>query len=777
MVSNRVNVAFLTILLACNIGLADQTLVLDECDYKSPEAARETWKPSERGTPPIQVAEKSLRLPCPFSTLDSWRTSWDRNGRWDLARSQKFCITVLVDGDKPASLIFYFRSGEGWYGHSFAAPPGRNTVELEKKSFGVEGQPAGWHKVDGLRLSVVRDRPVDREIHLRDIEAVAREAHVAIYRNDAGIKSESGVPQYVEQMADRLDRLAIGYEILGDSELSADRLADKQVLVLPLNPVLDKQQAAVIQKFVAGGGRLMVFYSLPAPLDKLLGLRTTGSTEGREKNASFTFSPADAGEPIAVTQNSWWSRNVAAADGTTVRATWLDSDGRDTQRPAVTRNANGFFVAHVLTEGDETAKDRLILEMVGELWTGAWKQLYERRKPAFDDGGRYHLLLAKARHNLADVASFQRAESLAEKGDWASAARQLALAEEAVRRLYAASIAPREGEWRAVWCHSPTGVEGMTWDEAMATLKQEGFTAIIPNMSWGATGAYPSKVLSPASNVVGDQLAACLAAAKTHGIEVHVWRVNWNLWWNCPPARKAALRRAGRLQVDRDGKPIDWLCPSHPLNQTHEIDAMVEVARNYEVAGIHFDYIRYPGEDGCYCDGCRERFEKRVGHTVASWPAGVLSGPDRPAWLQFRRDNITAVVAAVSEQARKARPGIKISAAVFRNWDIDRDGVGQDWKLWCEKGYLDIVCPMQYTEDPALFAAWTRRNRELAGNVRFAPGIGATIRLQPEGTLQMVQLAREQNADGFVLFNFSRELIDHLNLLSLGATRQPAQSP
>ena len=31
---------------------------------------------------------------------------------------------------------------------------------------------------------------------------------------------------------------------------------------------------------------------------------------------------------------------------------------------------------------------------------------------------------------------------------------------------------------------------------------------------------------------------------------------------------------------------------------------MLEVVRNYDVDGVHFDYIRYPNKDGCFCAGC-----------------------------------------------------------------------------------------------------------------------------------------------------------------------------
>jgi hypothetical protein len=66
--------------------------------------------------------------------------------------------------------------------------------------------------------------------------------------------------------------------------------------------------------------------------------------------------------------------------------------------------------------------------------------------------------------------------------------------------------------------------------------------------------------------------------------------------------------------VTFDGKPQDaWLCPSHPANQALELNALVEIARNYDVAGLHLDYIRYPGKDYCFCAGCRQRFEASLG--------------------------------------------------------------------------------------------------------------------------------------------------------------------
>jgi uncharacterized lipoprotein YddW (UPF0748 family) len=240
------------------------------------------------------------------------------------------------------------------------------------------------------------------------------------------------------------------------------------------------------------------------------------------------------------------------------------------------------------------------------------------------------------------------------------------------------------------------------------------------------------------------------------------------------------MRQAGRLQADAQGKQEPWLCPSHPDNQQLEISTMVEVARKYAVDGIHFDYIRYPGNNHCYCQGCRQRFEKVVGSGIRNWPEDVRNSnsPLRARWLDWRRENITAVVKAVSEQARKARPGVKISAAVFRNWNTDRDSVGQDWKVWCDRGHLDFVCPMDYTPNNANFENMVSRQVEWAGRVPCYPGIGISTfaKMMPDRVIEQILLTRKHHTGGFTIFNYSvNEARELLPLLGMGITRRTGQ--
>jgi uncharacterized lipoprotein YddW (UPF0748 family) len=238
----------------------------------------------------------------------------------------------------------------------------------------------------------------------------------------------------------------------------------------------------------------------------------------------------------------------------------------------------------------------------------------------------------------------------------------------------------------------------------------------------------------------------------------------------------AKMAATNRTQVAYGGaaKP-GWLCPSHPDNQALEIAAMVELAKK-GVDGVHFDYIRYPDGNHCFCKGCRARFEAMAGGTVTNWPAAVRQDERlKRLWQDFRTSNITVVVRAVSRRVRAEAPGVKLSAAVFTNAETSPANVGQDWVTWCKEGLLDFVCPMDYVESPALFRGQIVPQKRLVGKVPVYPGIGlSTWRHDGRDAVRLAQqilAVREAGLDGFTVFNFDRRAEKALPLLHLGVTR------
>jgi len=390
---------------------------------------------------------------------------------------------------------------------------------------------------------------------------------------------------------------------------------------------------------------------------------------------------------------------------------------------------------------------------------------------------------AQARAALAQTqALVAKAQALADQGEHIKAIEIAEQAGKSTGRAYALCHRPRTSEFRALWQHSGMGAFPGDWEKSMLDMKKGGFNMIVPNMWWGGVAHYKSEhlPLSKTYEKYGDQIAQCVAAGKKHGIEVHPWKVNWNLS-TAPKSFIDRMRKEGRLQLHVGDNKKPWLCPSHPKNFELELKTMVEVAEKYDVDGVHFDYIRYPGSTGCYCDGCRERFEAVIGKKVENWPDDAYKGDLRSEYRDFRCAQITRLVKATAERVRAIKPYCKISAAVFNSYPGCRDSVAQDWVLWCKEGWLDFVCPMNYIpSDEAFGQRVSAQLGYVGGSAQFCSGVGVTLRWThtAEQAISQIEIAREAGADGIIVFNYSDRIAGpFMDTLGAGMFSQPAIFP
>jgi uncharacterized lipoprotein YddW (UPF0748 family) len=599
-------------------------------------------------------------------------------------------------------------------------------------------------------------------------------------------------------MAHFLDRAGLSYIVLSDLDVTTERLKDTKLIILPYNPNMPVNVVAKIVKFLRAGGKLLACYSLSHRLEPIVGIRS--GSYFRQKYQGYFASIRPSNKPLedvpAITQQASWNIQQASAvkGHSRVAAWWHNDKGQSTGKPAIVASNNCIYLTHVLRPDDPANKLQLLLAMVGNLVPDLWRQAAKNCLDRVGQFGPYDNYNS-AEQSIRKLASgggpalpaldratglHNRGLALLSEGKFSDAIITAEKAQESMVDAYCLAQKPLAGEHRAFWCHSAYGVPGMTWDQAIKLLAENGFTAILPNMLWGGVAFYKSDLLpvSPAVEEKGDQIALCLAACKKYGIECHIWKVNYNMGWAADKKFMARMKARGRTQVNFDGSSNErWLCPSHPDNRKLEIESMLEVARKYDVAGLHFDYIRYPGRENCFCKGCRLRFEKAIGRKVRNWPADIRSKEDlSEKWLDFRREQITAVVAAVAQRAKKTRPNIKISAAVFRNWPSDRNSVGQDWKLWCDRGYLDFVCPMDYTSSSSHFRRMVEQQLTWVGKVPCYPGIGLSVWSDPTDIsklIEQINITRQLSTGGFTIFNFNRtEAGNVLPLLGKGMTRK-----
>ena len=343
-----------------------------------------------------------------------------------------------------------------------------------------------------------------------------------------------------------------------------------------------------------------------------------------------------------------------------------------------------------------------------------------------------------------------------------------------------ASAAEREG--RAVWTHSGLGAYPGDWNRSAKLLADNGFNMIIACMAWGGVANYNSDLLprSELCKKYGDQIEQCCAAARKHGLDIHIWKVHFQLRADTPKDFMEKLRREGRLQVDVEGKQRDWLCPTHPENRKLELDCMLEIARKYSIDGLHSDYIRYPDRETCYCEGCRRRFEADSGRKVSDWPAECYSGARKEEYNDWRCRQIDMLVEAISREVRKIKPDLKLSAAVFRKYPLFRIYKAQDWPVWVKAGQIDFVCPMNYTNSNEDFTEMVRDQvRIIDGRIPLYSGIGvksSKSELTAEQVLEQIRISRSLGADGFVLFSFNDKTAETI-IPAIGKTLKPKRVP
>ncbi|MFV1968206.1 MAG: glycoside hydrolase family 10 protein [Pirellulaceae bacterium] len=792
-----------TLAILAGLGLSSANQVVDGFDYADDEAAQQVWADSgERGessavTMVTDGDRKVLQLMAPFAAQPELsRVYIDRKVDLDLADAGEFTLDILTSSPEAAGKIsLYFHSSDGWYSAgSGLSGRGWSQLRFSKASFGIEQRPAGWHKVDTIRIAIWRGQAEDFTVRLGRLEAARHD--VALIIPGAGDHPEhKAATGNANDVAEMIAELGLGSDAVEDSALVHGALGDRRVAILAYHPSLPDEAADALVRFVDRGGKLLVCYQLPRKIGVTLGFAQP-TYVGSERPGQFTEIRFDAEEiqglPPSVRQASW---NITTAEpvgfNARVIGRWFDEDGKATGNAAMLLSDRGAFFSHIILRDDRAGKKRMLAAILGHLAPALWKQMAQSELDGvgqighFDDGDRLTEFLHASdnpdvrKHWEAAGKKLQAARKELGRAGFAQVVELSSAAHGELVQAYMLAQPSPNREGRAFWNHSGTGAYDGDWDRTAQELAAAGFNMILPNMLWGGLAHYPSDVLprSTTYEKYGDQIAQCVAAAQKVGLEVHVWKVNFNLS-GAPKEFVQKIHQEHRNQVSVDGAAHDWLCPSHPENFQLELESMLEVARRYPVDGLHFDYIRYPGRDKCYCDGCRKRFEADLGRKVTRWPNDCYSGPLREEYAQWRCDRITRLVKAVHDEAKKIRADLKISAAVFGSYPDCRASVAQDWPEWIKAGYLDFVCPMDYTQSDLNFMGLVNHQLKLVeGRIPIYPGIGQW-RLSDDRTVGQIHHARTLGAAGFTIFNLTRGSAESVvPAIGVGVGKQKAVPP
>jgi uncharacterized lipoprotein YddW (UPF0748 family) len=355
-------------------------------------------------------------------------------------------------------------------------------------------------------------------------------------------------------------------------------------------------------------------------------------------------------------------------------------------------------------------------------------------------------------------------------------------------------------EVRALWVVRTTLTSPESIDAMVASARDGGFDTVLVQVR-GRGDAYFSGGIEPrAASLAGqptsfDPLAHTIARAREAGLRVHAW-MNVNLVAGLnelPPAPgHVVAERPEWLMVPRE--LADTLAGIDPSDESYwrhlaefvethpnEVEGLylsplteaaaayttavfADVARRYDVDGVHLDYARYPGDTFDYSRTAMDAFRASLADELVpddrarfderrrTEPAIYADAfPER--WRAFRRDRMTELVARIRAAVKAARPDAVFSAAVFPDGVDAREHRFQDWPGWLERGLLDVICPMSYTTDAEVFSSQISAARALANRNAVWGGIGA-YRLSAPEIVNRIRLVRSLDVGGIVLFSY-----------------------
>jgi uncharacterized lipoprotein YddW (UPF0748 family) len=329
-------------------------------------------------------------------------------------------------------------------------------------------------------------------------------------------------------------------------------------------------------------------------------------------------------------------------------------------------------------------------------------------------------------------------------------------------------------ETRAVWVSNSDIASTDKIDRLVARCSDARLNVIVPNI-FVRNDFYAKSDLIPITGRVEDgfdPLAGLIAKAHAAGLEVHPWFCvtyrdrHFREWFSDKHGCDVDM-------MDPEGKAIPLGADVHrPEYRRFIVDLMVGVARDYDVDGIHHDYIRTMGR--CFCAACRAEYVAAHG--------GKLDDATDEQWMAWQREAIGDIVERTAEGVREVRPDAILSAAVFSSMPSGASQ-GQDPDGWADRGWLDVVIPMDYqmqtlkvrSNERQFLAAMSNDDQLVTGLSLYMRSGDRVLSRSSELVLDQIELVRRMGIHGYCLFAFGHMSDEQLEVLRNEANPEPAR--
>jgi uncharacterized lipoprotein YddW (UPF0748 family) len=302
---------------------------------------------------------------------------------------------------------------------------------------------------------------------------------------------------------------------------------------------------------------------------------------------------------------------------------------------------------------------------------------------------------------------------------------------------------PVEREFRGVWVAAVANIDwpsrpGLPVDSQRAELvrqldrtKELGMNAFILHVRPAGDALYDSKLEPWSEYLTGtqgqppvpfyDPLEFAVREAHARGLELHAW---FNPYRARHPAARSELApthiaRAHPELVKQYGSYL-WMDPGEDAVRNRTVEVIVDVARRYDVDGVHIDDYFYPyrerGPDGKELD-----FPDSISYAKYVASGGKLGRSD------WRRNNVDRFVQQMYQAVKQVKPWVKVGVSPIGTWrpgvtpqtrGFDAfESIYADSRKWFMDGDLDYFVPQLYwpiartdVSFPIVLDWWTKQN-------------------------------------------------------------------
>jgi len=377
--------------------------------------------------------------------------------------------------------------------------------------------------------------------------------------------------------------------------------------------------------------------------------------------------------------------------------------------------------------------------------------------------------------------------------------------------LFAAPApAHAQEETRALWVVRYSLTSSGSVDRVVEVANQMNQNTLFVQVRGRGDAYYPSDIVPRAEELESmpkefDPLTRMCERAHAQGLELQAWINVYLVWSAGRPPRSAlhvvnahpdwiAVRSDGRKLVEMVPEEFQeervegmYLAPGNPEVRRHLRDVVREIVTHYPVDGIHLDYVRNPEPDVGYDAGTRTAFEREFGID----PSGFAGTPDsalvavvgedgivdlRARWLQWQREQVTALVRDVRNDLDLINPRLKLTAAVIADQNAALNRYLQDWPTWLREGIIDAAVPMAYSPNTTTVV----RQLSAARSIPTERHLYAGIAIYNEGArdaADKIRRARQLGFDGIALFSYDAVAArtGYMRALKTWAFREPAE--